>query len=305
MSRSMFGEHAPEDQDRPYLFELLWRILRPRQGWVLLSLTWVAVICPPTAAIAGGQVVGLEPTVLLATSALVLAWWLANHSASGRLALVLMVLTGMIADLWWGVRVIQPGSLIGQIARRVAWYIGERIDPAPPLTWHSEQFAALDSYIHRVGWWFGALIEGRGAPDNLVVIGLAGLATWSIACWAGWEMARRGRPFRALLPSGIALVWQIYWSGSEPGLLVVFLGAATLLLVLGRLAVAMADWEREGVDYSPEIRLDAALVAAGWAVVVMVSAPVLPALTSGRASATRRRPVLGQCRSGRYASPLD
>ncbi len=250
----------------------------------MFALAWSAVISLPAAAIASRLIFGLEPLAWLATLALILAWWLAGRRVSGLVAATLLTLCGLAADLIWGVRVVRIMPLAGQLLRWLAAQLGERDVPAPAVTYFQEQGAALASFGQRLAWWTSGLVGGQGTPDNLVVIGLAGLAAWALAAWAGWWVARRGQPFLALLPTGSVLAVVAYWAEDVRWTLLLLLASTTLLLVLGRLVWSMAGWEREGVDYSPEIRLDVALTGLALAFLVSILAPTLPFLTSRQVS---------------------
>lgn len=280
----MSEEQLSPDEAQPYWLARLWRVLRPREGWAVFVLAWSAVISLPAAAIAGRLIVGLEPLAWLATLALILAWWLASRRLSGLAAAGLLALFGLAADLIWGVQVVRIEPLVGQLLRWLAWELSGSVAPAPAVIYFQQQWDALASFSQRLAWWTSGLVGGQGAPDNLVVIGLAGLAAWALAAWAGWWVARQERPFLALLPTGIALVLQVYWAADVRWTLILFLASTTMLLVMGRLVWSMAGWEREEVDYSPEIRLDVAMTGVALAFLVSILAPTLPFLTSPQVS---------------------
>ncbi len=262
----------------------LGRALRPRDGYVVLGLAWCAVISLPAAAIDGELLVGLQPMVWLATLALLFTWWLAERRLRGGLAAVGVVLAGALAVLGWGVHVLQPWPLLAQGVRWVAWCLGRQIGPAPSLAVFDQQIAALADYGQRVGWWVSDLIGGRGAPDNLVVLGLAGLLCWAAAAWAAWWLVRHGLPFVALLPTGILLANTVYASSTSYWTLLAYAGSLAALLVLLRMERQMREWDRDGIDYSPEVRIDLALTAMGLAALVTILMPTLPFLTSRQVS---------------------
>ncbi len=276
----MYGEHLVPEDERPPLVIRMLAAWRPRGGWAVLTLAWMAVMALPLAAINSRLILGLWPAAVLATLGLLLAWDLAGRRLSGPLAALLLALAGLTADLALGVRVLRFGPLFGQAWRWLAWAIGERAGPAPAVSYFQDQAAALAAFGQRVAWWSAGLLSGRGAPDNLVVIGLACLLAWALAAWAGWWVARRGQPFPALLPTGILLAQQVYLAEDVRWTLLLFLAAFTMLLVLGRLAWLVEGWEREGVDYSPEMRWDFLAAGAALACLVVLLAPTLPFLTS-------------------------
>lgn len=258
--------------------------LRPREGWLVFALAWAAVISLPGAAVQAGLVAGLSPTLWLATLGMVASWWLAGRRIAAPIAAALLAAGGMAADLVWGVRVLGPGRLIPQAGEWLAWRLGEQVGPAPAVPYFAEQWSALVSYAGRVAWWVQGLVTGEGAPDNLVVIGLAGLLAWAVAAWAGWWIARRSQPFVGLLPTGLFLAQQVYLAADVRWSLLLFLAATALLLVAVRWHSLTARWERTGADYSPELRLDWAFAAAGITALALILAPTIPFLTSSRAS---------------------
>ncbi len=239
------------------------------------------------------MVTGLEPTIWLATLGLVTGWWLGHRRIPGWAGFLCAAAAGLIADLIWGVYVLSPWPLVPQLARWSTWLANHDtlqaiwlapIAPAPPVTYFAEQWASLASFGQRVGWWAGGLVGSAGFSDNLVLVGLAGLIAWSVAAWAGWWIARNGKPFAALLPTGILLAQQVYYSEASYWSLLVFLGGWALLMVMARLSRTIRTWESSGTDYSPEIRLDTALVGLAIAGLTTLLAPTLPAITSGEVS---------------------
>lgn len=272
--------NAAEENERPSRVIRLLRRLRPRDGYAVLVLAWGAVISLPAAAIEGDLLAGLMPTTWLATLALLFTWWLAGRRLRGWQAAPVVLLAGALSVLGWGVHVFRPGLLLAQAARWIAWWLSPAAPPAPPLAAFEQQAAALANYGQRIGWWTAGLASGRGVPDNLVVLGLADLLCWAVAAWAAWWLVRRELPFVALLPTGILLATQVYWASTAYWTLLAYAGAMAALLALLRMERQMQAWERDGVDYSPEVRLDITLTAMGVTALVVILMPVVPFLTS-------------------------
>ena len=276
-----------------YFVVRAYRALRPREGYAVVTLAVVAVVCLPAAALAGRMISGLGATPELTVAALLMAWWLAHRGIRGVFAAALFVLGGLLAVLGWGVYVLRPWSMIVEGFRWLVWWLEQHtaltplqpLVPAPSLDAFATQGQALAGFGQRVGWWVAGLVTGKGLPDNLVLVAFACLLAWGLAAWAGWWLARHGKPVVALLPSLIVLSLQVYWSQMGVVELLIFLGSFTMLLVLLHLVRQIDDWEHTGVDYSPEIRLDTWILglAITWAVLFL--APTLPFLTSRDASA--------------------
>jgi transglutaminase-like putative cysteine protease len=202
---------------------------------------------------------------------------------------VIALLLGLVADLAWGVNVLNVGPLFGQATRWLDWWMRcgaapKCLLPAPPILYFAEQWAGLTGFGQRVAWWINGAATGRGVADNLVWVGLAGLIAWIAAAWAGWWIARRGKPFVALLPTGILLTQQVYAADAGYAWLLVYLGAATLLMVLDRFYWLSRAWDATGVDYSPEVGLETVGVGLAIAGIALILAPLLPFLTPSQIS---------------------
>ena len=115
------GYWTPEDAPRPSGYMRLFSRLRPREGWLVLTLTWVAVAALPFASIEGGLITGIVPAVWLVTLGLVAAWWLAHSRLKGVLAVPVLALAGALADLLWGVYVLSVWPLLPQAGRWLSW----------------------------------------------------------------------------------------------------------------------------------------------------------------------------------------
>lgn len=280
----MYGEDTASLAEQSPWFYKLWRRFRPTTGWAVFWLSLGAVLLLPAALVNSEMFVGLGPAVTLSLAAFVFGWWLAHRPVSGPAAAAIVLATGIIADLLWGVFVLRPLPLLAQLGGWWSWALSRRIAPEPAVTFFREQGAALGGYFQRIAWWIKGLIVGPGAPDNLVVIGLIVLLCWCIGAWAAWWVARRGQPLVALLPTAVFLAQQAFWAPKTISYVLVFLGVTTFLLVIARLTFNMRAWDAEGVDYAEDIRLDAFLTALAIAVGVTIISPALPFFASGEFS---------------------
>ncbi|RME82875.1 MAG: hypothetical protein D6775_09655, partial [Caldilineae bacterium] len=82
------------------------------------------------------------------------------------------------------------------------------------------------------------------------------LLLWAVAAWAGWATMRRHQALAALLPAGILLAANTFFGGTEYYWLLLYLLALVTLMVRLRQATLEKGWESEGIDYSPEFRLE-------------------------------------------------
>ncbi len=262
-----------------------WRRFRPREGWLVFMLSWVMVLCLPAAVTSGELIRGLAPAFWLMTLGLAASWWLAHRRIAGLVASPLLFLAGCLADLVWGVYVVNPTLFAWQLSARAAWWLtcGVRTTcavPAPAITYPAQQLAALADFWQRLGWWVDGLVSGQGVPDNLVLVGLACLLAWGLAAWAGWWVSRHGRPFAAMLPIAVFLAQAIYAMDGQIGFMLAFLGGMPMMFALARFHSLEQSWARSGTDYSGELRLDVGLVALAATLLVLVLSPALPFITS-------------------------
>jgi transglutaminase-like putative cysteine protease len=281
----MIGGNAARElsEDTPFIGRVL-RRWRPREGWLIAALAWLGVISLPAAAAEGRLLAGIEVAFLLSTLGLLFGWWGGHRRWRGLFFAPAGLLTGIAATLIWGVYVVSPLPLIWQAGRWLAWGITCGIQPAcklpaPALAAFGDQAVRLADFAQRVSWWVNGVVTGQGIPDNLVVVGFAALIAFGLAAWAGWWLARGGRVFLALFPTGFLLPQQVYNADTGQAWLLVFLFALTLLLVIAGLHRLEREWDATGVDYSGELKLDAALIALGLASAVLLLSPLLPSLS--------------------------
>jgi transglutaminase-like putative cysteine protease len=273
-----------EPVEAPPLVARLLRRVRPREGWLILILAWGATISLPAAASEGNLLAGIGVTFLISTLGLVFGWWAGHQRWRGGMVAAAAFLIGIAATLTWGVYVLNPLRSAWQIGRWLAWGLSCGFRPicelpAPALSALQEQAVRLADFGQRVYWWANGAITGRGIPDNLVLVGFAGIIAWCLAAWAGWWLARHGRVFLALVPTGFLLPQQVYNADAGHTWLLTFLAMLTLLLVLARLRGLEQAWDREGVDFSDELRVDGVLVAIALTALVLILSPLLPSLS--------------------------
>jgi transglutaminase-like putative cysteine protease len=85
-----------------------------------------------------------------------------------------------------------------------------------------------------------------------------------------------------MMPLGLVLSMSTYLSSSEVSWLVAFVGCITLLLPTVQIRMQEARWERKGIDYSPEIRLDIWQIAFILTIAVVIAALLTPNLSIPR-----------------------
>jgi transglutaminase-like putative cysteine protease len=163
-----------------------------------------------------------------------------------------------------------------------AWQPGVMSPASPTFELWSESGARLATFGDRLSAWSTALVTGQSEQNPVAFLFVSGLILWASTAWAIWGIIRWGRPFLALFPVGLVLSMSTYLSSGHEGYLFGFVACATLLLPVVHLNREERRWEREGIDYSPEIHLDVWQAAALIMIIIMVFAIVTPSFSIPR-----------------------
>jgi transglutaminase-like putative cysteine protease len=209
---------------------------------------------------------GLQVGLLLSVtiSGALLGWLLAKSPLPGWLAGIVSFILGAEAMLVWG---------LARASAPVA-------SPAPGVgAWLAAWLARLSTLVTQVHDWLRATVTGETAFDPLASALVWGLLLWMLAVWAGWALRRRRQPLQAILPSAILLAFCLSYAWANPNLLALLLGATMLQMALTRHKVRERHWQMHGIDYSPELWTDLALITIPLALALMMVAFVMPTIT--------------------------
>ncbi len=277
------------------------RLFKPAVGWPILTLTAAVALLTAWGVIEAQWVDGdvlFFPMTLLALLVSVL---LAHTHLAGVESALISVAIGLLyvsnavsrflLPLWAGL--CELWSSLGWLAtwvwRRDALPF-EGLVSMPAFVQLNESRARLAYLGQRLAAWAGGVGGvffggGRGGQiehSPVVFLFVSGMVLWGCTVWAVWWVTRRGRALLAVLPLSGVLGLSVYFSGA--GLDYVFGHAACLLLLwpILRLHWQERRWEREGIDYSTEIRFDVWQMAALVAVVILVLAWITPAINVPR-----------------------
>lgn len=139
---------------------------------------------------------------------------------------------------------------------------------------------AFRELLQRNGNWLAALIGGTASADNLIFVTQLALLGWWIGYLAIWSLFRHQRVFQAMIPAGVALLVNAYYSTANmTPYLIAFLGGGLLLAIRVELARNEARWQMTRVRYAPDIALDFLRAGLGFTVLVIVLAWALPDAT--------------------------
>src|SRR5438105_9120907 len=133
-------------------------------------------------------------------------------------------------------------------------------------------FVRTDALVDRMYDWWSAATQGGISDDTLPFIVLVLVVTWLGTYASSWAIFRWRNPWLALIPGGIALMWNIsFIPGQFDFSFVIFLFAAVLLIMRLHVSHKEWEWERGGVAY-PEFISLSVLNATFWVTVALLLA---------------------------------
>jgi hypothetical protein len=129
--------------------------------------------------------------------------------------------------------------------------------------------------------WFLTLMQGGAGADNLVFVTQLGVLGWWLGLFTTWNLFRHQRVLYAVVPVGVALLVNLYYSPiSLSGYLLVFLVAVLLLAVRIELARNETRWQMSRIRYAPDIYIDFLKAGAAFAAIVVVMSWAMPDVAS-------------------------
>ncbi len=257
--------------------------------WRLLSLALLlAALCSVASGLADViRELDVQLALIVTVTALLIGWglattllpgWAAGILVSviglggifvhiGRLGRKLSVLLPALIDMGWDIfRWPQQGLSLGWISTILAL---------------SELWDDLSAMLFRVRNWALAMTTGQAAFDPVATTLVWSLALWAVSSWAGWMARRHQRPLHSLAPATVLLTATLAYTGGNPYVLLVLLGAMLLLLMFGGYDLRMRRWQATRVDFA-DLSLDTALTALLLSLTLVAAAALAPSLSMRR-----------------------
>ncbi len=253
---------------------------------ITLALLLIALVC--VALGLADLIRGLDAGLLLpiAVAGMLVGWLLARSLLPGWLAGVLAAALGAAAVL---IRVGRLGrsltALLGSLGE-LAWeFLRWPLDGSAPDTSSippalAELEKGTSTLLTHLREWSTAVTGGQAAWDPVATAFVWGLVLWMAAVWASWAVRRRHQPLQGIAPAGTVLAIALSYAWANPYLLWILLGATLLLLAVSGQVVREGRWEIAGIDFSPELRLDLALVAVPLSLALMAAAILAPSISA-------------------------
>ncbi len=130
--------------------------------------------------------------------------------------------------------------------------------------------------------WFSNIAAGKEGGDNLLFVIQLALVMWIIAYTAAWFIYRRHQVWGAILPPGIAIVFNLFYAAPQNGMyFTLYLLSALLLLVRLNLHTLERWWRGAAIGYASDISFDFLLYGGVFAAALMVLIWLLPASVPG------------------------
>lgn len=239
-----------------------WNRFRPAEGWLPFFLLFVAT------SMLAGSIAAAEWTpegsvvLFLAPLGLILSAVLAHRPLHPLPAWLLLLAYGLVLTTVY----------LGRLVPTLGALLRGRGDDV-----FRRQWALL---LDRAGSWLLAVTEGGSSEETIVFAAGLGVGVWLLAAYAGWAVFRQRRPLAGLALLGLALGVNGTYAGYETHrwFAAAFAGFAALLVGALHFANLEYGWQQRRVDYSPEIRFELLTVAAGVAIMLLITSFILPAI---------------------------
>ena len=248
---------------------LMWVVyrFRPKEGWLSLILL-ISTILLLVGAIAEVDWVPEAGVVgVTAVVGLLLAYLLAKKAHSTLFAWILLLLYGLL------ITTIRLASL------------------APPLSLLKQGFWPLRAFwlqnsalfIDRSASWTIAVSAGNRSQETILFAFGLGLISWLLAAYAVWTAIRLQKPLLGLTLMGFALAVNGFLGLAPIWYLAAFIGLTALLTATINFNTLEQNWQRRGLDFSDEIRIELLIYASIISVVLLTTAIALPAFSISKA----------------------
>ena len=130
--------------------------------------------------------------------------------------------------------------------------------------------ARTDQLLDRMYAWWSAATQGGISNDGLPVVVVMLVLTWIGAYASSWAIFRLRNPWLGLIPSGLALMWNIsFIPGQFSYAFVVYCFGAVLLVMRMNVEQKQRAWNAERIVY-PEFMSLSVLHATFWATVALL-----------------------------------
>ncbi len=267
--------------------------LAPAEGWLSALGLAIALLSLALGIDQARWTPGAPPSYGVAFAAGLLGLLLAKRVRRGRLAVLLGAVLGLVFCVFTAARAWPTLAVWwSNLVFAFTWLQDRRaeLNGIPLGLWVGEH---LGRWLGMMAAWWQAILAGQRAVAKEPLAFFVYLAVWAVSVWAGWTAYRRHRAFVALTPAGVLLAANIYYAFGGVEWLLPFMAGLLILAVALRQHTLHEQWQREGVDFSPELRLEASLYGLVLAAGVVAAMPLLPNIDLAALAADIRQAVSG------------
>lgn len=248
----------------------LWNRYRPEEGWLSPILLFTVVVVMIFTILAAGWVP--EDTVIVPSAllGLLLGTLLAKQQTNTWVAWTFLIIYGFLvttltlANLW------PPLYLL--------------INDWPQLRIYWLENGSF--FLERADIWFTAVFAGSRSNETIIFAYLMGLMAWFLAAYAAWTAFRQRRPLLGLTFMGLIVALNGYYGEAPIETIIAFVGVAFLATAALHFSNLEWSWQRQGVDYSREIRTEMLLFATAIGTALLALAFLLPSFNPSKLART-------------------
>ncbi len=136
---------------------------------------------------------------------------------------------------------------------------------------------AVYQIVERTLVWFNNALNGQPGADTLVFVLLLAILLWILSFNATWVFFREGRKWQTILPTGLAMLVNLYFAPDDLKIyFVLYLIVAMLLILRATLVDRQEQWYEEGVYFPFDISFDVMRDGIIFILLVIMISWVLP-----------------------------
>ncbi|MGE5265322.1 MAG: hypothetical protein ACM3S0_18240, partial [Acidobacteriota bacterium] len=229
------------------------------------------------------------------------------------LVLIMLSVTGSIASANWadGLSIVTGGALGGLVLGIALAKLPVRGRVAHPFMLVSGLPAVaflagmllpdaltLDEKVivltERFWLWMSQATFGGVSTDNLMFVVQLAYFAWVMGYLAGWFVYRRHLVWGAILPTGLAITFNLFYAPPQSGVYFsLYILCVLLLIIRTNLHRMECWWRRAAVGYSGDISFDFVSYGVMFSLLLMVLAWMMPTSAPGPTWLTMFEPLQG------------
>ena len=241
--------------------------LKPPEGWASLLLLALMLMTVAWSIEAADWAEGLGLLQGIVLGGIVVGFLLARFEVPDLIAHPISLIAGLFWSVFLVGRLLDPASITHRIVLREA-----------DLTWRIR----VTELAYRFRAWL-EIARGQGvAQDNLVFVLQMAVLIWLVTYTSIWLFFRMRHAWGAVLPSGFAMLLNLYYAPPELYVwMALYLLCALLLIVRSNVFLQEEEWRHKRVGYAPDIEFDFLRDGTLFAILVVLLAWLVPTTSAG------------------------